>query len=204
LNAAVEMYLDQLLTIRQDVPGLVAHLSDEQFGWSPAPKRWSMAQCFDHLNTTARAFVPAIDKAIDDARARGLRGEGPFTYSLFERLFLRSTEPPPGLRFRAPRMLAPPPLRPKAAILTEFMEWQDRLDERIRRTDGLDLRHARARSPAFPLFVWSLGSLIAITLAHERRHLWQARQIRAAMPPAYVSGGSPSPDPARIPGRRDT
>ncbi len=65
-----------------------------------------------------------------------------------------------------------------AAVLGEFMDWQDRLDERLRLADGRDLRRARARSPALPLFVWSLGSLFAITLAHERRHLWQARQIR--------------------------
>ena len=178
MNAAIEGYLDQLLSIRQEVPGLVANLSDEQFGWSPGPKRWSMAQCFDHLNATAGAFVPAIDQAIQDARTRGLNGDGPFTYSLFERLFLRYTEPPPGPRFPAPRALAPAPDKPMAAILTDFMDWQDRLDERIRLADGLDLRRARGRSPAFPLFVWSLGSLFAVTLAHERRHLWQARQIR--------------------------
>jgi DinB family protein len=181
VNATIEGYLHQLLSIRQEVPGLVAHLSDEQFGWSPAPKRWSMAQCFDHLNATARAFVPAMDKAIGDAQTRGLRADGPFAYSVFERLFLRSTEPPPRLRFPAPRVLAPAPDKPKAAILSEFTDWQDRIEQRIRLADGLDLRRARARSPAFPLFVWSLGSLFAVTLAHERRHLWQARQIRNAM-----------------------
>ena len=178
VNAAIEGYQDQLLSIRQDVPGLVANLSEEQFARSPGPKRWSMAQCFDHLNATARAFVPAIDTGLEDARARGLTGSGPFGYSLFERLFLRMTEPPPGLRFPAPRVLLPAPGKPMAAILSEFMDWQDRLDERLRQADGLDLQRARARSPAFPLFTWSLGSLFAITLSHERRHLWQARQIR--------------------------
>ena len=181
MNAAIEGYLDQLLSIRQEVPGLVANLSEEQFGWTPGPKRWSMALCFDHLNATARAFVPAIDSAIKDARARGLTGPGPFRHPLFERLFLRSTEPPPGLRFPAPRVLAPAPGKAMAEILSEFTDWQDRIDERIRLADGLDLRRARARSPAFPLFAWSLGSLFAITLAHERRHLWQARQIRNAL-----------------------
>ena len=178
MNAAIEGYRDQLLSIRQEVPGLVANLSEEQFAWSPGPKRWSMAQCFDHLNSTARAFVPAIDKAVADARARGLTGSGPFGCSLLERLVLRSTEPPPGMRFMAPRVLVPASGRPMAVVLGEFMDWQDRLDERLRLADGLDLRRARARSPAFPLFVWSLGSLFAITLAHERRHLWQARQVR--------------------------
>jgi hypothetical protein len=178
VNAAIEGYLDQLLSIRQQVPGLVANLSEEQFGRPPGPKRWSMAQCFDHLNVTAGAFVPAIDTAIEDARARELTGPGPFAYSMFERLFLRFTEPRPALRFPAPGVLKPAPGKPMAAILSEFMEWQQRLDERIRLADGLDLERARARSPALPLIAWSLGSLFAITLSHERRHLWQAREIR--------------------------
>jgi hypothetical protein len=181
MNAALEAYQSQLLSIRQEVPGLVAHLSDAQFHWSPAPNRWSMAQCFDHLNVTAGAFVPAIDRVMDDARKRGLTGSGPFVYSLFERICLRANEPPPRLRMRAPRVLVPAPDKPMAAVLTEFTEWQERLGERIRLADGLDLRRARGRSPAFPLITWSLGSMFAITLAHERRHLWQARQVRKAL-----------------------
>ena len=34
-------------------------------------------------------FIPTIDAAIADARARKLESPGPFTYPLLERLFLR-------------------------------------------------------------------------------------------------------------------
>jgi hypothetical protein len=60
----------------------------------------------------------------------------------------------------------------------EFKEWQAAIADRIQRADGLDLKRARERSPAVPLFKWSLGTMLAITLAHERRHLWQARTVR--------------------------
>jgi hypothetical protein len=183
VTPAIEAYLLQLLTIRQDVPGLVANLSDEQFAWTPGPRQWSMAQCFEHLNTAARVGIPAIDHAIADARARGLSGPGPFVLTLFERLFLRATEPPPRMRVPSPRVLRPvlPPGKPKADVVADFLQWQDQIGERIRQADGLDLQRARARSPALPLFVWSLGGHLAITLAHERRHLWQARQVRNAL-----------------------
>jgi hypothetical protein len=59
-----------------------------------------------------------------------------------------------------------------------FAQWQDRLEERVRAADGLDLRRARQRSPVFPLVKWSLGTMLALVLAHERRHIWQARQVR--------------------------
>ena len=181
MNPQLEGYLDQLLSIRQQVPGLVAQLTEAQFKWSPGPKRWSMAHCFEHLNASARAFVPTMDRTIEEARRAGLTGPGPFAYPMHERLFINFNEPPPRLRIPAPRVLVPTPAKPMVEIVTEFMEWQDKLGATIRRADGLDLRRARGRSPALPLFRWSLGAQFAITLAHERRHLWQARQVRNSM-----------------------
>ena len=62
-------------------------------------------------------------------------------------------------------------------MLDEFMNWQTALGERIRGADGIDLRRARHKSPVAPLS-WSLGTMFAVVLAHERRHTWQARQVR--------------------------
>jgi len=28
------------------------------------------------------------------------------------------------------------------------------------------------------MITWSLGTMFAVTLAHERRHIWQARRVR--------------------------
>jgi hypothetical protein len=176
--AEIETYQDQLLSITQDVPGLIGRLSDEQFNWRPAANRWSMAECFDHLNVTAALFVPAIDGAIADARARKLESEGPFTYPLLERLFLRMTEPPPKMRFRAPKVLIPGPDKTVTPVLTEFMDWQRQLGDRLQRADGVDLARARYRSPAVSWVTWRLGTIFAVMLAHERRHVWQARGVR--------------------------
>ena len=176
--AELETYQDQLLSITQDVPGLIGRLSYEQFNWRPAEKRWSMAQCFDHLNVTARLFIPAIDAAISDARARKLESQGPFTYPLLERLFLRMSEPPPKLRFRAPKVFVPTSDKSVEPVLTEFMDWQQQLGDRLRRADGIDLARARHRSPAASWVKWRLGTIFAVMLAHERRHVWQAREVR--------------------------
>jgi DinB superfamily len=176
--AELELYQDQLLSIRQDAEGLIAGLTDSQFNWRPAPDRWSMAHCFDHLNVTARLFIPEVDRAMAEARSKGIRSNGPFVYSLFERLFLRFSEPPPKVRFRAPRSFRPSADKRLADVRQAFLECQDRLGVQLRDADGLDLQRARLRSPGFSPLRWSLGMTFAITLAHERRHIWQARQVR--------------------------
>ena len=176
--AELETYLDQLLSIRQDADGLMSALSDEQFAWRPAPNRWSMSECFDHLSISAeRLFVPGIDGAIADARNRGLTGSGPFVYPALQQLFLRMSEPPPRLRFKAPGSVRPTQVRTLASVRSDFIAWQDRLGERIHQADGLDLRRARYRSPV-SVWKWSLGIYLALALAHERRHVWQAREVR--------------------------
>ena len=176
--AELETYQDQLLSIRQDAEGLMSGLTDEAFNRRPAPNRWSMGECFQHLNICAATlFVPGIDAAIASAKTEGLRSNGPFVYPALQRWFLHISEPPPKVRFRAPRAVHAPQTNPLADVRREFLDWQDRFAERIGQADGLDLARARARSP-MPLWKWRLGAYIAIALAHERRHIWQARQVR--------------------------
>ena len=56
MNAELQSYADQLLSVRQDAVVLMSGLSDAQFDWQPAPGRWSMAGCFDHLIKAAQGF----------------------------------------------------------------------------------------------------------------------------------------------------
>jgi hypothetical protein len=178
MNADLEGYQDQLLAIRQDAPGLIGQLSDDDANWQPAPHRWSVTQCFHHLNLSARQFIPTFDQSIAAARAGGLTASGPFAYSFLERLFVQTLEPPPGFRLPTTKPFKPERALQAADVLSEFMTWQDEFSERLRRADGLDLRRARVRSPFLSLVRYSLGSAFAGFLAHERRHLWQARQVR--------------------------
>lgn len=178
MNPELEGYLEQIRYIRQDINALVANLDTPQFNWRPAADRWSIAECFDHLNLTAAAVVPAMDAAIADARARGLQSSGPFVYPLLERLFVTSNEPPARRRFRTFKAYRPTGQKTPPEVIDAFVQWQDRLTERVHAADGLDLRRARRRSPILPLFTWSLGTMFAVMLAHERRHIYQARQVR--------------------------
>ena len=188
MNPELETYLDQLLSIKQDAPGIVGGLWREQFVWRPAPDRWSIAECFGHLNAASKLFMPFFDQAIESGRASGLSAPGPFAYPLFERLALVVMEPPARIRFRAPAAFTSRPDGSSDEVLQEFRAWQDQLGERLRRADGLDLRRVRVRSAAVRWLRYSLGTGFALMLAHERRHLWQARQVRNALD----RGGAPS------------
>jgi len=178
MNAELEGYSDQLLSVRQDAVGLMPGLSDAQFNWQPAPGRWSMAGCFEHLNLAAATlFIPSIDAAIATAKAQGLKSDGPFAYSAFERWCIKTNDAPAKMRLKAPKSVQPAAPLSLDQVRTEFIQWQDELAKRLRESDGLDLRRAKHKSP-IPLVKFSLGAFIQLMLAHERRHTFQAREVR--------------------------
>jgi hypothetical protein len=52
------------------------------------------------------------------------------------------------------------------------------LIEQVRMTAGLDLSRIKLGSPIVPIVRLPLGTWFAFIIAHERRHVWQARQVR--------------------------
>jgi DinB family protein len=169
---------------KTEVRALVAGLSHAQFNYRPAPDRWSIAECLVHLNTAANACFPAIDRAIAAAQARGWTSAGPFRYGWLANWMVRTFEPPVRRRFRTAKIFrppAPPPLGYNTAdVLADYVAVRDGLVERVQRAGGLDLKRAVVISPATRLFRMSLGAYLAFLAAHDRRHLWQARQVPEA------------------------
>jgi hypothetical protein len=90
---------------------------------------------------------------------------------------IRTNDAPAKMKFRAPKSMQPPPHLDLDQVRAEFVKWQDELAARMRSADGLDLRRAKAVFPFWP-FKWSLGSVILMMIAHERRHTFQARVVR--------------------------
>jgi uncharacterized damage-inducible protein DinB len=163
-----------------EADALVAPLTDEQFVWQPSLGSWSVAQCIDHLNATARMYLPRLDEGIAEAMRRGLYGEGPFAHDFIGKFFVRTMEPPPRLKMKAPATFHPAPQRSRAEIMAAFRAYQVQFVDRLRQASGLDLRRAKVMSPASTWIKMSLNSGFALMVAHERRHLWQAQQVIAA------------------------
>lgn len=177
LAREIDDFRKQFEQISADADALVTPVGQEQFIWKPAPNRWSIAECLEHMNATARAYLPAIDEGIADAIRHGAYAEGPFQYNLIGRLFSRLMEPPARFRMRAPIDKQPGPERPKRETLAGFRAYQVQYVDRLRQANGIDLSRSCVRSPLASWIRIPLGSAFASMAAHERRHLWQARKI---------------------------
>ena len=158
---------------------LASELTEEQAAWRPSPGSWSASECLDHLACTNRAYLVAFEAATLHARARNRLRRGPAVPGWFAAQFLRQLEPPvkPGRKIRAPKSICPRKGLPLAEAYAEFLSAQKLVHEFLEANADLDLAGIRFVNPFIPGLRFSVASGLHIVLAHERRHLWQARQV---------------------------
>lgn len=173
------MFAPQLRAIREDADSLVRGLTKEQFNWQPDSSRWSIAQCLQHLVTYADDLMAVQRNAIEQARIRDWRSDGPYRHGRLFRMMLGEVEPPVTRKYKTAKAYWPKGDYDAAQLLAEFLLRQDRFSDVIRRAHGLDLGRIRFGVPGIPVVRSSLGQSFTYALAHERRHLWQARQVRS-------------------------
>ena len=170
-------YYEQFENIKEDALELSATLNNSQFNWRPSPKQWSISECLTHLNVLNGLDVPAIRNAVEDGRAAGLAANGPFRYGFLSRSFIRLSEPPVKLKFKAPKVYRPMSDQPRDKVMAGFIAIHDQLLELILKSNGLDLARIKVGTPV-PYVKFSLGQRFALLAAHDRRHLRQAWDVR--------------------------
>ncbi|HEV8381426.1 MAG TPA: DinB family protein [Gemmatimonadales bacterium] len=180
MTPELQAMLDQLDAIKRDGAAVASGLSAAAFNWHPGKGRWSIADCLQHLNVGVSKTLPAFDEAIARGRAKAQYASGPFKYGWFSRMVAGSMEPPPKFRMKTVAMLKVPSTATyrAAELLPEFARVRDQLAARVRQADGLDLARVRTISPVNRLLRLPLGAYFQFIIAHDRRHLWQARQVR--------------------------
>jgi len=181
LMPELDGYRAQFEALKSETAELLDGLTEAQFNWRASPGRWSIAECLVHLNVTARLYLPLIEKSIKEARSRQLFGEGPFRHGFLINWLIRTTEPPPKLKTKSPKIFVPPPDQPLETVATDFMSLQDQFLARIQESNGLHLSRIKVVSPVSRFLRMSLGQSFAFLAAHERRHLWQAREAKIGM-----------------------
>jgi len=175
-------YAGQLTSVSDDVGAFMSDLSSTQVRWRPAADSWSIGDCLLHLCLVGELYGPIIEGGIRAARERGKIGDGQVRYRWLERLMIRASEPPVRRRFRAPRAFSPQASQYTVSGLSErFGAMQASLQATIVSARGIDLNRCRIPSPAARYVRLGLGAAFALLAAHERRHVWQARQVCASL-----------------------
>ncbi len=164
----------------ENARALVEGLTEAQLNWKPAPERWSIAQCLDHLAVTVSQFKNYFPKALSLGRAKWpATGNVPYRPSFLGGWLVKQVNPATMRKLPAPRVFRPSSSAISKA-LENFLREQNDFLAVVREARGVDYNKTRLRSPVTPLMRYSLADAFTVTILHEQRHLAQARRVREA------------------------
>jgi hypothetical protein len=166
--AAIEAELSQLTT----------DLTEAQFHAPTRTGGWSMGYCIEHLVLTGHAFLPKWDMALREAVATNSNSDAPFKYAWWQRTILHYAEDSSKLKHKAAPCFVPYSRHSIGETTRRFVEMHQQLMQRVLQSRGLDVMQARVQSPFISWIRYPLGFSFDLALAHERRHLRQAWQVR--------------------------
>jgi hypothetical protein len=174
----LQRLLGEIADAEADARALTAGLTDAQANWQPGGGTgWSVAQCLDHLAISNRVYTDHFLPVAERAAAAAFTALSP---TAIGRWFVRSLEPPPRQKTRTFKNLVPPSSLPLAEALAHYLASH----EPYRRLVGLaalrDPNRVVAANPFIGMVRMRLSTALLVIPAHDRRHLWQARQVLAA------------------------
>jgi len=174
-----QAYIDNVVTrshqVEARIRDLAEELTDLRINWKPAPDRWSVAQCFDHVLKSNGLYLNGIDRVW--ATARAADPGSPFRPGPLGGRFAASLGPGAKRKLPAPATFAPAASDIPARVVDDFIAQQAELRGMYERARGVDLTRTKVASPVFRLIRFRLGDILMLLANHQERHLQQAERV---------------------------
>lgn len=152
-------------------------LSAAQLNWRPSPERWSVGQCLEHLIKSNGRFFPVLERLARGERSQSAWERWSPLSGLFGRLIERTLADDGGRKYKAPAKLLPSASDVSADVVEQFAAQQRELGELMGAAPLAGLSRTVVTSPISGFITYSLHDACRIVVAHERRHLRQARRV---------------------------
>jgi hypothetical protein len=192
LHPQLEAIRAEFVSAQDRLHRLAQSIPEAAWNRRPDPAQWSIAECVEHLNLTALAYLPLLRTALDQARR--LSGSAPSRYHRDPMgwILWRTQGPPVRRRLKTIPRFTPGSKRPHTELIAEFERLQAAQISCVRAADGLRLGQVWIRSPFNSRIRYNIYSCLTILPRHQHRHLWQAEQvwarISASSHPSTVNG----------------
>ena len=163
--------------VADDARASFGNLSAVQLNWKPSAERWSIAQCFEHLITSNRGYLPIIESVRSGKKQTRFVERLPVLPGLAGKLLIKSLDPASTRKLKAPKNFQPAQSDISATIIDDFVAQQKQIIEGMKSTSHLDLEKIIITSPALSFVAYSLMDGYRVIVTHERRHFQQAERV---------------------------
>lgn len=180
LTATLDSVSAALDATEADARELVKGLSAEQANWKPQPGAWSICECLDHLGTTNIVYAGVLQKAVATSPDQYKQPTGLIAPGMLSRWFLESMDAPARRKFKAPAKIVPKQNGNPTELLQAFLESHELVREVVESARSVNVNRLRFKNPFIGAIRFTVGTGLMIINAHDRRHLWQAEQVKKA------------------------
>src|SRR5262249_14158953 len=143
-------------------------LTAQQLNWKPGANEWSVAQCFDHLVTTNRAYFPIFEKVLSGEKKNTFWQSAPWLPSLWGMMLIRAVEPESKRKLQAPKVFRPSIRSDDGAVIRRFLDQQNHVIRYMKATEDLNLDKIIISSPVTNVVTYSLIDAYRIIITHEK------------------------------------
>ncbi len=177
-NLYIDALIVQLNEVSRQVKETFAPLNTTQLNWKPAPNKWSIAQCLDHLMVSNSTYYPEFDRIIKQQPFTNWWGKIPFLPALAGKMLLDGVKPTSTIPLPAPGNFTPSNSDIPDTIVQDFDRMQQTFIGYFTRLQTIP-EHERVlvTSPVARFITYSLKDCLNILTFHEQRHLQQALRV---------------------------
>src|ERR1043165_2625463 len=147
-----------------------------KMAYSPAKGRWSVVQILEHMNGYSRHYLPLIEKELAFITPQANKI---FTSGYWGEKFTKAMKPTNVFeiknKMKAVKAYTFPNSLNVDNVLKEFLDHQDKLLQFLELAKSRDLNNTRIPTTLTRFVRLKLGDMLRFLVAHEQRHMIQAR-----------------------------
>lgn len=165
---------DELKKLTDDVRDQFGNLSFEHLNYKPHPERWSILECFEHLNRYNRYYLQAIEKAFERS--------GPFVDEEIKSTWIGKKsiammEPSNRKKQKTFRHMNPLNSALTSDVLDHFLNDQNRLLTLLEKAKHININSKLIPIEFFRLLKMNIGEGFQFVVVHQHRHVLQAHTV---------------------------
>ena len=148
----------------------------------PAPDKWSVNQCLQHLNVTSYHYLPRFKKAIEQAVGVCQKRKESYRPSWLGNMAYNVTKPGADGIIPKPMKTFKMEFNPiiaeykQTSAIPEFLQQKKQLLHYLDQAKNINLGGNRIPS-LIPIIRFKLGDAFRFLIAHEQRHILQAKNV---------------------------
>jgi hypothetical protein len=180
-----EELIDQLESDVRQVIAAAEHLKTAdpvKLGYSAQEGSWSVAQVIDHLNKYTRHYLPLIEKAMvqipKESNAWFISG---FWGNYFTKMMMPKNVYEVKNKMKTGKFFSPEKTANIQAVFNEFIQHQNKLLQLLEIARRRNLNTIHIPITISRLIRLKLGDMFRFLVAHEQRHMMQARNAIKAV-----------------------